>query len=267
MKNASIYGKKWLDLVFEGKNKEYGAYRLRQEDSKNTLKAFFAASMLISTLFAGFMFLTSFGDKPNEVVIAYKLRPVSPALFEVKLKKEPIQKSASVKTSSETTQKKRAYIPTKTMPDLPEVPTNNLNATAQPTNSGTASGTLPDDGSTGGNESGSTKPIFNGIASSAELDKQPNFPGGMNRFYDYVGKNFQKTAVEDETNNIKVLISFVIEPDGSMTDIKVLRSSNPIVNDEAIRVLKSLQTKWEAGIKDGQAVRTRFTLPITVQAE
>jgi protein TonB len=58
---------------------------------------------------------------------------------------------------------------------------------------------------------------------------------------------------------------FVIEKDGSMTDIKVLRNPGYGMDKEAIRVLKSLKTKWKPGIKDGQKMRTQYTLPITVQ--
>ena len=52
-----------------------------------------------------------------------------------------------------------------------------------------------------------------------------------------------------------------------MTDIDVVQKTNPDVDKEAIRVLKSLKTKWEPGYKDGEAVRTRYTLPIVVAAE
>jgi len=85
-------------------------------------------------------------------------------------------------------------------------------------------------------------------------------------FYEYVGNHFDKQeVVEGET--IRVLVSFVIEKNGAMTDIDVVQKTNPDVDKEAIRVLKSLKTKWEPGYKDGEAVRTRYTLPIVVAAE
>jgi protein TonB len=69
----------------------------------------------------------------------------------------------------------------------------------------------------------------------------------------------------DETENSSVYVAFVIEKDGSMTDVKVLRNPGYGLGKEAIRVLKSLRTKWKPGIKDGQPVRTQFTLPIIVK--
>ena len=52
-----------------------------------------------------------------------------------------------------------------------------------------------------------------------------------------------------------------------MTDIEVVQKTTTEIDKEAIRVLKSLKTKWEPGYKDGEAVRTRYTLPIVVSAE
>ena len=71
----------------------------------------------------------------------------------------------------------------------------------------------------------------------------------------------------DEPKTVRILVSFVIERDGDMTDINVLSQTNEALNNEAIRVLKSLKTKWSPGIKNGTAVRTQYTLPITVVAE
>lgn len=59
-------------------------------------------------------------------------------------------------------------------------------------------------------------------------------------------------------------MSFVIEKDGSMSDIKVLRSSDKSLEKEAIRVLKSLKVKWAPGYMDNEKVRTQYTLPIKV---
>ena len=269
MKNGSIYGKKWLDIVFEGKNKEYGAYKLRQEESKTTAKAFFSSSFLLIGILSAVVFLTSFGDKPDEVIIVCKLPSVTPIIFDTKPDKNIEQKKHfQSETESKEVPKNVPMQVVETKAAQDDVPKNSEQSTTPvASNSGTPDGSLPPDGTP---ETGGTEPAkvpFTGIAKTSELDKQPTFPGGMNRFYDYIGRNFQKTDVENETNTIKVLMSFVIEPNGEMTDIKILQSTNSIVNEEAIRVLKSLKTKWVAGIKDGQSVHTQFKLPISVQVE
>ena len=71
----------------------------------------------------------------------------------------------------------------------------------------------------------------------------------------------------EENQTVKIIVSFVIEVDGSMTNIQVNRKGIERLDNEAVRVLKSLRTKWSAGYKDNQPVRTQFTLPITVQGE
>ena len=101
----------------------------------------------------------------------------------------------------------------------------------------------------------------NALVITTALDVLPEFPGGINKFYAYVGNNFEKPEIEE---TVSVFMSFVIEKDGSMTDIKVLRNPGYGLDKEAIRVLKSLRTKWKPGIKNGVPVRVLYTLPIKV---
>jgi protein TonB len=98
------------------------------------------------------------------------------------------------------------------------------------------------------------------------LDKLPEFPGGIAKFYTYVGNHFEKPEIEGE-QTISVYVSFVIEENGTMSNIKVLRDPGYGLGTEAIRVLKSLKAKWAPGMIAGQAVRTSYNLPITVKLE
>ena len=99
---------------------------------------------------------------------------------------------------------------------------------------------------------------------SGTLDRLPEYPGGIKKFYEYVGNNFEKPDIEEHLNGISVIMSFVIEKDGAMSSIKVLRSSDKNLEKEAIRVLRSLKVKWTPGYKDGEKIRTLYTLPIKV---
>ena len=269
MKNVSIYGKKWLDLVFENKNKEYGAYKLRQEEGKTTVKAFFSSVGIIVAVLTLFVFFASFGDKPEEITIV-TIKPVSPEIFKTtpeQPKKEQKQQARSNPAEVKIPKTATMQVVETNVADL-DVPTNKeLPKTSNPISNGSETGTLP---ATNENTSGGTeieiKIAPNSIENSATLDKQPQFPGGMDRFYAYVGRTFEKPEM-DEPKTVRILVSFVIERDGGMTDINVLSRTNEALNNEAIRVLKSLKTKWSPGIKDGAPVRTQYTLPITVVAE
>jgi len=104
----------------------------------------------------------------------------------------------------------------------------------------------------------------NTIVSSVSLDELPEFPGGINKFYTYVGNNFEKQKIGG-SGSIRVYVSFVIERDVSMTAIQVKRDPGKRLGKPAIRVLKSLKNKMSPGMINGKAVRTACKLPITVQ--
>ncbi|MEI7509491.1 MAG: energy transducer TonB [Flavobacterium sp.] len=268
MSNVSIFEKKWLDLVFEGKNQKYGAYQLRRDSSKTTLFAFiFGITFLGGNLFL----LSSFNEKPKkEIIISCPLAPVSPKDF-IKPKEnskpkteQPKRKTSAVKTPRDNQNyvvapKEEAVIPVATNSETPRT-----NATT--TSEGEGTGTRSNRTNSGTETNVTPKITDGGTHKTSELDRQPNFPGGLKGFYEYIGNHFDKQeVVEGET--FRVLVSFVIEKNGSMTNIEIVQKTTSEIDQEAIRVLKSLKTKWEPGYKDGEAVRTRYTLPIVVSTE
>ena len=270
MKNVSIYGKKWLDLVFENKNQQYGAYQLRQEEGKTTAKAFFSSVGIIVSVLTLFVFFTSFGDKPEELTIV-TIKPVSPELFKATPEKPAAQKKQQARsnTTEKETPKLKTMVVAQTDVATTDVPVNESKSktnTTTPAN-GAPDGTLPNTNDSGklGTTDAPTA-INNTVEIATSLDKQPLFPGGIERFYAYVGRTYIKPEL-DEPQTVRILVSFIIEKDGTMTDIKVISRTTTELNNEAIRVLKSLKTKWTAGVKDGQNVRTQYTLPITVISE
>jgi protein TonB len=271
MSNVSIFEKKWIDLVFEGKNKEYGAYQLRQENPKTTLTAFFFAIFSIGFVIVSGLFLSSFNTKPEK-----NLPPVlDDSIIVTKFIAPPIEKEKSKKVEPKLeskpkveVEKNKPLVVAKTDDAQPDVPKN----VDQPKNNqpigGTGTGVEPTPpggeigGGTGTGNGETKKP--DGPVPTVVLDKQPEFPGGIKKFYQYIGDNFDKRDIED-VESITVITSFVIETDGSLSDIRVLRNPGYDLDKEAIRVLKALKTKWKAGILNGEPVRTLYTLPITVK--
>ena len=102
-------------------------------------------------------------------------------------------------------------------------------------------------------------PSEDGIYTSAE--KKPDFPGGMQAFYNFVGQNFR--APEADGVQGRVYIQFIVEADGSLTNIKSLRDIGHGTGEEAIRVIK-LSPKWIPGEQDGKKVRVQYSLPISI---
>jgi len=267
MSNVSIFEKKWIDLVFEDKNKAYGAYQLRQESPKTTLLGFVFGLLFIGFVIVFGILLSSFTSNPTPITPKID----DPTLYTVDVLLEPKEPKTTYPNStpfSEPIDVPQVFIPvvTTTAQAQVDVPTNNETtpSNGNPTEgTGTGTSTTGTGTNTSGNESG-IPTGKEGVEIAALLDKQPEFPGGIKKFYDYVGTNFDKPEIDD-VESISVFVSFVIEKDGSMTDIKVLRNPGYGLDKEAVRVLKSLKTKWKPGVKDGQFVRTQYTLPIKIQ--
>lgn len=102
-----------------------------------------------------------------------------------------------------------------------------------------------------------TDTIYNNI------EIMPEFPGGFSELMNFLTSNvnYPESA---KTNNIegRTFVSFVVEKDGSITDIEVLRGFDKDCDAEAVRVVSTMP-KWKPGVKDGETVRCRFTLPFT----
>ncbi len=269
MSNVSIFEKKWIDLVFEGKNKAYGAYQLRQQSARTTLAAFFVGLFFIGSISGFGLLLSSFGNHPPLVPLT---EPYDTTIVVVNIKPPvdlpKIEPIAPVKHNPYSTINpitSQNYVVVATVDSEPNIPETLTNPTNGTTSGGTETGTGSEGetGSSGGRiENGNNTPT--GPEIPALLDEQPEFPGGMAKFYEYVGKNFEKPTIDDIAS-VRVNVSFVIEKDGSMTDIQVLRNPGYGLDKEAVRVLKALKTKWKPGVKNGKYVRTQYTLPIKIQ--
>ncbi len=99
--------------------------------------------------------------------------------------------------------------------------------------------------------------------SPEDLDVQPEFPGGINALYTIILKNFRVPEL-DGSHTLKIYTSFIVETDGSMSDIKIVKDPGHGMGAEAERVLKLVTDKWKPGIKNKTAVRTLYTLPISI---
>lgn len=271
MSKSSIYESGWLNLVFEGKNKEYGAYQLRQESGKTTFFAFILGLLCVSTFAIVMLLVTSNSaaavptnpEYLGPVIHLDKFKPNTPP---VKKPEVPLKKTEPLKEPDPKLPLSNPIIvakdPDNVAPNKEPVATpsenGSDNGTATPNTGGetgtpsapTVTPTMPDNGTT--------------VVTTNLVDVMPEFPGGINRFLAYVGQNFEKPENIDTT--VTIFMLFVVEKDGSMSDIKVLRNPGYGLDKEAIRVLKAQKTKWKPGIKDGKPVRVLYTLPIKVTA-
>lgn len=95
------------------------------------------------------------------------------------------------------------------------------------------------------------------------VEENPEFPGGTAALMEYLRKNIKYPAICRE-NNIqgRVLVSFVVNKDGSIVDVEVVRGVNPSLDKEAVRVISQMPN-WTPGRQLGRAVRVRYSLPVS----
>jgi hypothetical protein len=98
---------------------------------------------------------------------------------------------------------------------------------------------------------------------ASEVSENPSYPEGLEKFYQFVGQNYRIPSQPNLKG--KIYLTFIIETDGSLNDIKTIRDIGHGTSEEAIRVLK-LCPKWNPGKVNGESVRTLYSLPITLQS-
>lgn len=264
MSNVSIYEKNWTNLVFEDKNKEYGAYQLRQENPRTTLLAFFLGTLFILSLVGFWLLLSSFNGKPVDDpivdpdihVTVVDITPVTPV--QPNRPKIPQQEHHSQVEPTNLSHLEVA-VTSAAVKDVPQnTDVNNIPANVPVSTTGGEGPAVAAPATGGEAPMPDTK-----IRTTAELDHLPEYPGGIKNFYKDVGNAIDRSNLEDITSS-NVIMGFVVEKDGTLSDIRVLRGSDKILEKEAIRALKSMRARWTPGSIDGQKVRTQYTLPIKV---
>ncbi|CAM3605411.1 hypothetical protein FSS13T_21430 [Flavobacterium saliperosum S13] len=276
MSKINIYETGWVNMVFEGRNKAYGAYQLRTENPKTTVKAFFSAMALFGTVAAipvAISYLKP--DKTTALVIPdtseEEIIPVDADVFK---KEEPKKEEAGPEISKPLTDEKVIkhvnMVVAEKQKVTEEVATNKELEKAQIgqvtnegiTTTGNALVTAPKTNENGNGTGGSAI-----VEMPVSLEVQPQYPGGISAFLKTVGKNFKTPEVDEGIKTLQVMVYFVIEKDGSLSNIRVTRDPGYSLGKEATRVLNNMKTKWSPGYKNGQPVRTAYNLPITVNVE
>lgn len=95
------------------------------------------------------------------------------------------------------------------------------------------------------------------------VEDMPKFPGGSAKLFEYLAKSVKYPAAAEKAGvQGRVIATFVVEKDGSISDIKIVRSVSPELDAEAVRVIKAMPN-WEPGKQNGKAVHVKYTVPVT----
>jgi len=109
-------------------------------------------------------------------------------------------------------------------------------------------------------ESSAPKKVFTGKVYDI-VEQMPSFPGGLEELYKWIDSNVQYPAVARENGIGRVIVKFIVEKDGSLSDSTVIHSVHPMVDREALRLVGQMP-KWNPGKRAGIPVRVRYCLPI-----
>ena len=282
MAKIDLYDPKWVEMVFAGKNKEYGAYQLRKGTSGRNIKALLIL-VIAAALVGGFLAWKVIEQKQAEEQQAYmeamQLQQLQDQAKKEEKKKEPVKTKIEPKKEipvARETQKFTAPVikkdelvkeenQVKQMDKLDEkvaVGTENKEGTkdrlAEAVRSDIAVAAPP--------PPPAPKPeVSNKVFDVVE--EMPHFPGGPAALQAFLSSNTKYPVVAQE-NGVqgRVIVSFVVEREGSITDVKVVRSVDPSLDREATRVVKSMP-RWSPGKQNGSAVRVKYTVPVVFRLQ
>ena len=282
MAKIDLYDPKWVEMVFAGKNKEYGAYQLRKGTSGRNIKALLIL-VIAAALVGGFLAWKVIEQKQAEEQQAYmeamELAKLQQQAKKEEKKKEPVKPKIEPKKEipvARETQKFTAPVikkdelvkeenQVKQMDKLDEkvaVGTENKEGTkdrlAEAVRSDIAVAAPP--------PPPAPKPeVSNKVFDVVE--EMPHFPGGAAALQAFLKSNTKYPVVAQE-NGVqgRVIVSFVVERDGSITDVRVVRSVDPSLDREASRVVRSMP-RWSPGKQNGSAVRVKYTVPVVFRLQ
>ena len=279
MSKIDLLDQKWIDLVFEGKNEAYGAYALRQDTSKRN---FFAMMALIIGLIAIVTTFLIVNVASEAIARAQAEHETEVTLEQIEEEVEEEQDDEEIVyeleeleqlVAEETVMNSEKFTAYEMEDDAPDQVTKTQDEVAQ---SDVAIGAIDYD--QGSDEAEHVlkvnEKVVDEVPPAVEetkvfdvVEQMPQYKGGDQALMDYLNKSIKYPVIAEE-NGIqgRVVCTFVVERDGSITDVKVVRSVDPSLDKEAVRVLKAMP-KWIPGKQNGSAVRVKFTLPVTFKLQ
>lgn len=266
------------EIVFENRNKEYGAYDLRTTYPRLLTRSFLIGTLLFLILALSPLIYTTIKrlTAPEKVEVQADLVNIledDPIIEEPKEeepppppppKEEPPQQEVIQNVVPEPVKAPKVETPPPPITRQLETTTglNNVEGVKTPTytppppppSTGTATQTVE------------VKPQVSETQVYTEVEQLAEFPGGINSFRSKVNGSFDTSVMNGDEGVVKSEVTFVVERDGSITDVKA-SGGNSSMNAEAIRTVKSIKNKWSPAKINGQAVRYRYRLPLTMQFE
>ncbi|MBP3727286.1 MAG: energy transducer TonB [Bacteroidaceae bacterium] len=281
MAKLDIYDPKWVDMVFANKNKSYGAYQLRMGTSGRNMKAIIIL-LVAALLTGGYLVYKIKAQQAEEERLAYMEAQELAKLREQAKKKEDQPKIPPKvepkKEIPEVRESQKFTAPVIKKDEL--VKEENVVKQMDKLDENVAVSTKDQEGV----KDRTVEAVRNDIAVNTEpkqevkqevatkvfdaVEQMPSFPGGQGALLSFLSSNVKYPAVAEQ-NNIqgKAIVGFIVEPNGSVTGVHIMRSAgDPSLDTEAMRVVGSMP-RWNPGKQNGQAVRVKYQVPITFRLQ
>ena len=282
MAKIDLYDPKWVDMVFAGKNKEYGAYQLRKGTSGRNIKSLLIL-VIAAALVGGFLAWKVIEQKQAEEQQAYmaamELAKLQKQAEKEKKKPEKVQPKVEMKKEIPVARETQKFTAPVIKKDELVKEENQVKQMDQ-LDAKVAVGTKDEEGV----KDRTVEAVRSDIAVAAPppppapkpevsnkvfdvVEEMPSFPGGQAALMSFLSSNIKYPVVAQE-NGVqgRVIVGFVVERDGSITDVKVMRSVDPSLDREAQRVVKAMP-RWKPGKQNGSAVRVKYTVPVVFRLQ
>ena len=279
MSKVNLTAKDWCDLVFEGRNKEYGAYRLRANQGRRQLRAVVWVILAVAAILLGaFSFQevknllgSDAGDSEMETEFAElkKEEPKEEKKID-KPKEEPKEEIVEVKSSIQFTVPKivddnqvEKQKELKTQEDVQK--SKFTVASMDIKGSDNATKTIDDLKTDQKAGSTNTEKKKEEVQDNAMVEVPATYPGGEQALFAYVNSHvkYPEIAIEQEVQGV-CLLRFKVDKDGSVSDVRVKKSLSKECDAEAIRVVKTLK-RFIPAKQQGHPVAVWFNLPVRFQ--
>ena len=250
------------DLIFENRNKEYGAYYLRQIYHKHIVKSVITA-FIFFVLFVSspliYNYIKGKVDDANKVkVVEYTTLAEPPPIDKNQPPPPPVEPPPPLKSTVKFTppiikpDEEVTEAPPPAVEELKEADPGTK--TVEGNSNGVDASLLEGNGKEAIDEG--PPPIL------TIVEKMPVFPGGEQELFNYLNKNIKYPAIARE-NGIqgRVFVTFVVDAEGKVKDAKILRGLGSGLDDEALRVVRNMPA-WKPGMQNGRVVQVQYNLPI-----
>lgn len=266
MAKVDLSSSEWCDLIFSGKNKAYGAYQLREKSPK---RHNIAVILVIVIALIGFSIPTLIKmATPKQKEVMTEVTTLS-QLEEPEIKQEEMKRVEPVAPPPPALKSSIKFTAPVIKKDEEVHEDDEIKSQQELTETKVAISIADVKGND--EENGADIADLKQVVTQAEpepekvfdmVEQMPAFPGGMQELMVYLGKNIKYPTIAQENGTQgRVIIQFVVERDGTISDVRVARGVDPYLDKEAVRVVKSMP-KWIPGKQNGKAVRVKFTVPV-----